>query len=265
MKRFIIIISCLLLPSLMMGQQASAQERPSWIDSDHVDGKNSYVDVFSATSHSENSARELAIQRIADARSLATGQRVQIRKRNDNIVFFNATDELTVKCRIVGEYSEYMPTGEYKVWLLVQTAKNPEYSFENVSPENDKYPFSGRVFVPGMAQLHKGSTTKGVLFIVGEVAAISGIVAFEGMRSSYESKIGRTHDAAVRKEYINKAQNMKNIRNGFIAGAAAIYVWNIIDGTVAKGKTRITIGQAEASLTPYTNYDSTGVMLALRF
>ena len=37
---------------------------------------------------------------------------------------------------------------------------------------------------------------------------------------------------------MNSRDNCENIRNGFIVGAAALYVWNVIDGMVAKGKKR---------------------------
>ncbi|MCM1151957.1 MAG: hypothetical protein NC209_04870 [Alistipes sp.] len=157
-----------------------------------------------------------------------------------------------------------MAPGEYRSYLLVQTAKNPELTVESVDINGD-YPFSARVFVPGMAQLHKGSTTKGILFIVGEVAAIGGIVAFEGLRASNQSKINSTHNATERQRYIDKADRMQNVRNGFIAGAVAIYAWNVIDGIVAKGKEHVVIGRAEMNFTPYASLESSGVMMNMKF
>lgn len=264
MRYIISLFLCVLFPSLAMGQYASQKERPVWVEkSFFADKPNSYTEVVYATGYSEDDAREKAARTIVERRSLATGQRASIRVENGQIKV-SGNDELTVKSRIIDEYRERMAPGEYRVSLLVQTAKNPELSFEPVTV-TDRYPFSPRVFVPGMAQLHKGSTTKGVLFIVGEVAAIGGIVAFEGLRSSYESKINRTHNANDIQSYINKADNMRNIRNGFIAGAAAIYAWNIIDGIVAKGKKHVVIGKAEMNFTPYAALESTGVMLNVTF
>ena len=129
-----------------------------------------------------------------------------------------------------------------------------------------EYPLSEllpRSFVPGMAQLHKGSTTKGVLFITGEVALIGGIVACEGLRASYQSKINTTHNVQDRQNYINHADNMQNLRNGFIAGAALLYAWNVIDGMVAKGK---KLGDANLRISPYAAPDlSGGISLTLNF
>ena len=38
------------------------------------------------------------------------------------------------------------------------------------------------------------------------------------------------------KSYISSRNNCENIRNGFIVGAEAFYVWNVIDDIVVKGK-----------------------------
>ena len=129
-----------------------------------------------------------------------------------------------------------------------------------------RYPFSARVFVPGMAQLHKGSTGKGLFFIISEAACIGGIVATECMRASYDSKLKSTHDAGKIRNYADKRDNCANMRNGFIAGAAVLYVWNVIDGIAAKGKKKgIALGDAQLSMAPYASPQSGGIALALRF
>lgn len=129
-----------------------------------------------------------------------------------------------------------------------------------------RYPFSARVFVPGMAQLHKGSTGKGLFFILGEAACVGGIVATECMRASYDSKLKSTHDAGKIRNYADKRDNCANVRNGLIAGAAVLYVWNVIDGIAAKGKKRrVAFGDTQLHITPYATPQSGGVALALRF
>lgn len=264
MRHYIIIILVsLLFPSVAMGQYSSSTERPAWVNGFFTERTNSYIEVASAVGYSEDNAREKAAQIIVERRSLATGQRTQIKIKNGNI-YVDSSDALTVKSRIVDQYTERLGAGEYRVCLLVQTAKNPEYQYESVSVTN-KYKFSPNVFVPGMAQIHKGQTTRGALFIAGEVAAIGGIVAFEGLRSSYESKIKRTHNANEIQNYTNKADNMRNIRNGFIAGAIAIYAWNIIDGIVAKGKKHVVIGNANFAFTPYADPISQGMLVSVTF
>lgn len=262
--RYITILLCsVLFPSVAMGQYRSSTDRPSWVDGYFVEKANSYIEVVSAVGYSETDASEKAARIIVERRSLTTGQHAQISISNGNI-HVEGNDALTVKARIIDQYTERMGAGEYRVSLLVQTAKNPEYQYEPVSV-TDRYKFSPRVFVPGMAQIHKGQTTRGALFIAGEVAAIGGIIAFEGLRSSYESKIKRTHNANEIQTYIDKADNMRNIRNGFIAGAVAIYAWNVIDGIVAKGKKQVVIGNAKVAFVPYVVPQSQGMFVSVRF
>ena len=128
-----------------------------------------------------------------------------------------------------------------------------------------KYPFSARVFIPGMAQLHKGSTGKGIAFIVGEALAVGGVVAFEGLRSSYKAKINTTHDAKVRQDYIDKTNNMQNLRNGFIAGALAVYAWNVVDGIVAKGKRHLEVGHVSMRFAPFATPEAGGLAMNINF
>lgn len=262
MRTSILVLFCMLFSSAAMGGNAESVKRPRWVDGYHADKKNSYIEVVAATGYTIEIAKEKAVKQIAENRSLATGRRVSINNDNGNIVF--SADDITIKCRIIDEYCERLGAGTYKVSLLVQTAKHPDLPFESVK-FTDRYPFSPRVFVPGMAQLHKGSTAKGVLFIAGEIAAVGGIVAFEGVRSSYASKMRKTQDAAAIKNYTDKAKNMENIRNGFIVGASAMYLWNIIDGAVAKGKSHIEVGKAEIKFTPYALNGSSGVMMCMNF
>lgn len=66
--------------------------------------------------------------------------------------------------------------------------------------------------------------------------------------------------------YRNKADNCANIRNGLIAGAAALYLWNVIDGIAAKGKRKaVMLGDAQLRIAPYAASQSGGVALSLNF
>ncbi len=264
MRYYIVIILVIILSqSIALGQYNSSIERPEWVEGYFIERANSYIEVVSAVGYSEDNARDKAVRIIVGRRSLATGQHAQISIKNGNINV-NGSDALTVKSRIIDQYTERLGAGEYRVSLLVQTAKHPEFPYEPVAV-TDKYKFSSRVFVPGMAQIHKGHTTRGILFIAGEIAAVGGIVTFEGLRSSYEAKIKRTHNANDIQRYINMSDNMCNIRNGFIAGAAAIYAWNIIDGIVAKGKKHVVIGSAQIAFVPYSSATSQGMQVCVTF
>jgi len=263
MKHIIALFFGLLFPCLStMGQQTST-ERPSWTDGFREEYQNSYLKSFSAVGSTMEEARRLALKEVADERSRATGRQYSILE-NNGVVTMSSSDELTVAAQVVDEWHEVLPNGSCRVDLLVQTKKNPMYTYEPVSVTT-KYSFSPRVFVPGMAQLYKGSTTKGIAFIAAEVAAVGGVVAFEGLRSSYQSKINTTKDAKKRQNYVDNTNNMQNIRNAFIAGAVAIYAWNIVDGIVAKGKKHVEVGSVAMHFAPFVTPDAAGLAMNIQF
>jgi len=252
-----ILLLTALLPRVAVGQCYSSQKRPAWVDGYFDERANSYIEMATTTGYSEDDARNRAAQMIISNRSRATGQRVNVQVQNNTIVVAGG-GELEVKTRVLDEYRERCGQGEFRVSLLVQTAKNPSFELEAVRV-TDVYPFSPRVFVPGMAQLHKGSKGKGVFFIVGEVALIGGVVACEGLRASCESKINTTHNAGDRQTYIDNSDMMQNLRNGFIAGAALLYAWNVIDGIAAKGKKHVQVlSNVNVKMTPFVTSELAG-------
>jgi hypothetical protein len=260
------ICAVALLPLTAAGQCSSSQERPDWVEGIRLDLDNSYIDIATATGYSEDEARNKALNSIAVKRDWGTGKRLNVKIQNGNVVA-EGQGELTIKALPVDEYREYCANGQYRVSLLVQTAKNPGPDFppERINITHD-YASSARAFVPGMAQLHKGSKVKGVFFIAGEVALIGGLVLAENLRASYTAKINTTHSASDKKTYLNNADNWQNIRNGFIAGAAALYAWNVIDGLVAKGKKHIVVlGDNTLRIAPYATPEAGGIALTLNF
>lgn len=261
--KVLLTLFAILVPAYLFSQYQTPQEKPTWVSGYFSEQPNSYIEVVTATGYNEDDARSKAAQQIVERRSLATGQRNTINIQGGNITV-NGRDDLTVKSRIIDQYTEYISPGEYRVSLLTQTAKNPTLQFEPVEVTN-KYKFSPRVFVPGMAQIHKGQTLKGALFILGEIIAVGGAIAFEGLRASYNSKAKSTHNVEHVKKYISDANNMKNIRDGFIVGSVAIYVWNVLDGIIFKGKKHVEVGKTQFSFSPYSNFDSAGLLFTYSF
>lgn len=225
--------------TLLSGEQsvAAQSQKPFWADGYFQDADYSYIEVTSAIGWEIADARQKAYQEIISRRSLATGADSKVIIKN-NEATVESNHDLIVKSRIIDEYVEYLEPGTYKVYLLVQTAKNPTYTFESVSVTN-KYPFSGRCFVPGMAQIYKGSKTKGGLIIAGEALGVAGIVTSFSMMSSYDKLI--QEDPANAATYSANADMWQNIGYGCIAFTAAIYIYNIIDGAVAPGKDHVRI------------------------
>lgn len=262
MKKSLAIILYTLLPFIAMGQSIS-NIQPEWINGYFKQLSNSYIEVVSASGYDLKSARDKAANEAIKRRSMATGTEASVSIKG-NALNVESNHNLIVKARILDEYVEHTNTG-YTVYLLVQTALNPTFEYDPVS-WTETYPFSARVFVPGMAQLQKGSKGKAAFFIGTETAFIGGIVIAECMRASYETKVNSTHDINLKRNYINNANICSNVRNVAIVGAAAIYLWNVIDGIVAKGKKHIVIADnTTMDIVPYLTPDAGGITLCLRF
>ena len=266
MKHIILLVMGTLLFIFSVEQSALAQqniERPSWADGYFEESDYSYVEVVSYKGYDLNDCKQKAAQIVIQRRSLSTGTSSNVSIENGNITV-SGDQSLIVKARVIDEYVENLTGGGYIVYLLVQTAKNPTYDYEPVKVTRD-YKFSPRVFVPGMAQIHKGSTGKGVAFITGEIVMVGGIVVGELMHKSFASKAAATHNTAEKKRLINNANICLTTRNIAIAGAAVVYVWNVIDGIAAKGKKHVMIGDANLRIAPYATFDGGGLALNINF
>ncbi|GHT49001.1 hypothetical protein AGMMS49982_01440 [Bacteroidia bacterium] len=229
----------------------SSKEKPEWAETMFSkDLKHSYLETVMVRGESQSAVRDKAKEEIAKRRQLQTGE-----------VFFSTnaeeSDGVIVSSKLMSEYWEY--DGAYfRGYFLFQTRENRKYDFDSFE-WTDKYPFSASVFIPGMAQIHKGSTGKGIFFIAGEIALVGGIVVTQSLKASYESKVSTTHNAKDKLDYITQADNMGNISNVLIAGAAALYVWNIIDGIAAKGKNHFQeLSNNNLKITPFAAPDFNG-------
>lgn len=258
------IFRLMLVALLLGGSAASAQSLPpKWLNSGLTDLTFSYVEVVSGDASTVNAARDKAATAIVQRRQLAAGAEVTVLVVDGRITT-TGSQEMVVGARILDEYVEELDDDDYRVYLLVQTLKHPQYNFENITV-TDEYPFSARSFVPGMQQLYKGQKTKGMLFIAGEVACVGGIVAAESMRASYVNLIASTHNAQQRKTYTDNANLWGNVRNGCIAVAAAVYVWNVVDALTSKGARYAKQGSTGLTLAPYATSEQFGLALNIRF
>lgn len=260
MKR-LILISTLLL-HLCAWQSAYSQERPQWTYGFREERANSYIEMVSDQDWDLASARNRAIRQVIVRRGLAVGADTKV-SIQDGDVYVDGQKDLIIKMRIIDEWHEQI-NGRYTIYLLVQTAQNPALKYEPVSI-SDRYPFSARVFVPGMAQIYKGSTAKGVCFIAGEAILLGGIVTSECLRAQYVSQMNSTHNSTLKKRYANYANSCNIARNVCICGAVAVYAWNVIDGIVAKGKKKVIIGTAQLQINPYVGLDNGGLALNINF
>ena len=163
---------------------------------------------------------------------------------------------------------------EYIVYMLVQLPNDTEKDVDNVGLSNN-YPFSSRVFVPGMAQIYKGQNVKGALFIAGEVLFIGGIAASFGTSSYFKY---RSEDKSLKLDKRNAYENSANAAYyagwGFVGLAAALYIANIIDGAASPGEEALFKIETDDKgkekkikivFAPSTTFDSVGLAMNLNF
>ena len=258
MTRIMVVCMAMLINLVCFAQNKA----PAWLNVGKISLDNSYVKVYcGGSAKTESQAKELSIKEIIKDRDLATGG--TYRWDNGGIVE-KESGRIVVKADILDEYCEKLPQGNYKVYLLVQTATHPNNALDKVYV-GDKYPFSARVFVPGMAQIYKGSTGKGAAFITGEVLFVGGIITTEFMRKDYSQKIAQTHNSRDKENYVQNANICAITRNVCIGGAVALYIWNIIDGAVAKGRPYVSVDGKKLTFNPYVSSNSTGIAMTFKF
>ncbi len=260
MRRLIVLLIAF-VPFMAMGQNYhTLGQKPCWLDGYSRDLNNSYIEVVSAFDYDLDGAKKKAIKEIGRRRNLATGAEVSISGQNVTLGERN----LIVKARIVDEYVQHTTNG-YTVHLLVQTAKNPTYPYESVTVSNE-YDFSARAFIPGMAQIYKGTKVKGYSIIAAQALSVAGIIMAENQRASYVKKM--KEQPRFIKEYNTKADNWETGRNICIGVAAGIWVYNLIDAAVAKGAHRVLVKRADGSslsVRPMATPYGAGASLAFRF
>jgi len=227
-------------------QAQSEKTRPTWAtETYHRDLDNSYLEVVAIKGETDmTKMRQMAQNEIYRRRQVTVG----------------VMGDIWMKAPAIAEWVNQDGTA----YFLYQTLKNPTYTPESVT-STDKYPFSARVFVPGYAQIYKGSYGKGAAFITGEVLFIGGIVTTEFMRVNYSQKMSQTHKVSQKEYYARNARICAITRNACIGGAVALYIWNVIDGAVAKGRPHIQVNGKNLSVLPYYTPDYCGITMNLKF
>lgn len=259
-KHTILLTTVCIFCALSFGHSCYAQtdkvldSRPVWVSLGHRSFDSTYLDVIMVPGKFENlTSLEEEAQKIAiERRKGAMG-----------------SDGIRVRANRIGTpyYSE-KEKAAYFLFQIGRKANGDSNKWEKIDIiTSDSYPFNARVFVPGMAQIYKGNTGKGVAFIIGEALLIGGIATTEFMRRDYSIKINQTHNTKAREYYAHNANICSITRNACIGGAVALYVWNIIDGVVAKGRPteHVSVDGKLLVFSPYISSDATGIAMNLKF
>lgn len=284
MGRTIVIkkaVLCFAVLLLSLSVVASGKDgRPRWITQPPVASNNTFeYRVISIDANNVSEARGMVPQELTNY--LETSKKVKIASASNAVVTSHGNDvdertsfemkavvegePVTVVAKIIDEY--YEPGRNMGNYFFLVALGNPKASsvhFDKVQI-TDKYGVTGlwrSAVCPGWGQMYKGSQAKGLVILGSQVATLGGIVAFEGMRSSYVTKAKKQPQYA--QQYYAKASNCKNIRNGFIAAAAAVYVYNLIDAVATPGTRYVKTGKGLA-FHPILTPESAGFAMAYHF
>lgn len=254
MRRFFIITAMCLIGTLLLPVTAGAQvisggkkDKPKWATPAFKRTlEKTYLEVVVVTGQNREKIISDAEKEIVRRRKLMVGE-----------------DDIWMKSGHIGEYWEETNDG-LTGYFLYQTRKNPTYEPETIDATTH-YGFSGRVFVPGAQQIWKGQPGKAALFIGGEVVCIGGIIASQSLKANYISKLNGTHNSSQKQVYASNANAWNMAGYGFIAGAVAFYVWNIIDGIVAPGRPTIKYDNKVLAFGPAVTPEYAGFAASLTF
>lgn len=240
------LIGTLLFPKSTNAQDiTSSKDKPTWATSTFKRTlPNTYLEVVVVTGHKQIDIIKDAEKEIIRRRKLMVGE-----------------DDPWIKSGYIASYWESTSKG-LTGYFLYQTRKNPTYEADPVEATTE-YGFSPRVFIPGAQQIWKGQYGRAALFIGGEVACIGGIILSQLLEANNISKMNNPYNNLDKVQ--RKAVGWNVASYGFIAGSAAIYAWNIIDGIVSPGRPTIKCDGNILTFVPAASPDFMGMSFTLSF
>ena len=275
-----VIVSITLSLSCMAG-------KPKWVGNTPKELNNSYhfievVSYGSSISSARMEAKQLLAQneqlRRAVLVSVNTGNRQKVEQLimngnmvetiNNNIIIDTdiSGKQYRLQAYPVDEYDE-KTGGQVKLYTLymVGIADRVEFDRTYKSTSYGAAPVAMSL-IPGVGQIYKGSTVKGICLLGGVAALGLGALLCENTRSDYKNKMKEQPEFA--KDYNTKANNYQTARNILIGAAAAVYIYNFVDAAVAKGSRRIIVKKANGnrlSFNPFISFDGAGMGLTYNF
>jgi len=227
-----------------------------WVNGDLPANKNqvNYKVVF-AEGNTLNEARDAALSILVTdlgkdkgvTVSSSTVRNVKETISNQSPNFFNSStsrelkvtfDDYSLSFNKVDEYYEVVKYGganKIMLWHLYAIDGYPE--FQSLSYTSD-YGLSTTLksaLIPGWGQFEKKQIQKGLLFVAAEAAVIG---VYLNANNKYNYNVSRRDESQsldLKKSFQKEADKNLAIKNISLAGAAAIWILNIIDANTPNG------------------------------
>jgi len=276
MKKTLFLFSLSAFSLTALCSQALAQ-RPAWVAGNFPERSNSsyYFKVVQGEGVSLSEARHNAITVLVGDLSNGKGVNVSSKDvseaiaktedgsyRESSTQVFSYTiqrDAFKAAFDVVDVYQEGR-----NCWVLFEVAFDPSRAKFDKIEFTTKYGAHGlwrSMIIPGWGQMHKGSTVKGVVILVGEVALIGTTVYLESMRSDNFRKSQETTNLTIIKEYRNRADSWALYRNVALGAAVGLYAYNLVDAIVAPGAKRVVVRRYAFAPVVTPEYAGVGVMI----
>ena len=241
--------------------------RPRWIGNP-PEGNNAlyFVVVHNDASSSLDGARSYSLKDLAsnvertdkvDVNEIYSENSRQKYKSNGDVDFLGYDDyslELKVEgtampihSRRIDEYSKPTTRGGisgldyYALYAVERKGRRADFSSLKITDSYGIQYMWRSAIVPGWGQMYKGSYGKGGLMMGGTVAFAAGIVVSESMRADFATKAAQAHSTEATRQYQSNINNAALARNICIGGAAALYIYNLVDAIVAPGGKRVIV------------------------
>ena len=179
-----------------------------------------------------------------------------------------------VTAQLVDEYSEYwdnVDTFDYDLsQLFAISAIGSAPSFDSFDLTR-RYPVKAAILsvVPGLGQIYKGQAGKGYA-IIGAEAVLAGGAVFTALEARRYGRLA-SDNPGMAESYDKKASAYRTMRNGCLAAAGGVYIYNLVDAAFANGARRVVVSRPDGSAAEFafapvvTEYGGLGLGMTVRF
>lgn len=177
--------------------------------------------------------------------SLVAGAGVPVTYR---IVFRDAEGEAVVLARRVDSYLTFEDFNDQEFrWehdqLFAVSEKNRDVVFDCYGIESANNGLAALMsVVPGVGQLYKGNTAKGLVILGSEVALGAAAAVFQLKANGYQKRADAGEFPAD--SWQSKADGYKLVRNISLGAMAGIWLFGIFDAVVGDGASRLKVEPA---------------------
>lgn len=187
-----------------------------------------------------------------------------------NITFHTADGLSAIAARLVDEYEDIdYNISAQPVFVLYQLFavgdKDTEVAFDNYSQREISRPLAGVLsIIPGVGQLYKGNTGKGLALLGSGLVAAGGAVASQIQSVNWQNQADKATE--FKDSWENKSIAMKKQRNVLFGAIGCLSAFSIFDAVLGDDVPGIVVNKTDGStLSVAPSTQSAGLALVFNF